>query len=144
MTFNLDPRLGTPWIDNKVLFPDEHVLDILPFGSYFVCNPPVENTDKDFLVLTNNIREYFYYLKFMEVTFSIDDAYAYRGFQSGRIGDMNIIITDERERFDLYSTATQVVRTLNLTKKEDRLAVYDIVANSKLKFIPRQNDEIPY
>lgn len=43
----------------------------------------------------------------------------------------NYIVMDDREKFKKWVTATELSRKLNLTKKEDRIAVFNTIVNEE-------------
>jgi hypothetical protein len=48
-------------------------------------------------------------------------------FQSLKHGSVNLILTDKTEFYDLFMLATKTARMLNLTKKEDRIRLFQFI-----------------
>jgi hypothetical protein len=110
------------------------VLDYFPTGSRIICNPPVMNTDEDFVLITSDLS------KFNEEAasdgwqdtatenYDIDSS----GFNTFRKGDKNLIVTVSFELFRKWLLATLLARKLNLTDKEDRKDLFAIVTEDRL------------
>lgn len=130
-------------------------VEVSLIGSFFVCDPPVTDTDIDILIYApilltkssifsksyvNNVYmsvyNHFYLLsdvpKQIENYGAIISGSSYgsrtRQICSMRNGKYNYIITPERKIFDALTTAAQVSRVLNLTNKEDRVKVAKLLA----------------
>lgn len=109
----------------------KHVLEFAPTGSRFICDPPPMDTDQDFVAFTTNAETT---RKGLEgegyVTEGLPNFYTGndRGkFISYRKGDVNLIVTPEEEFFDLFRSATALAKRFNLTKKADRIALFQVV-----------------
>ena len=94
----------------------------LPFfktGSRAICNPPVMDTDADFVVLDQtgilNLRNW------AEAT--TDSEYE-GGTRTFRLGEVNLIVVEWEEDFNRWKIATQIATRLNLTSKPERIALF--------------------
>jgi hypothetical protein len=98
-----------------------------PTGSNYICNPPVENTDIDFVVWAPDLKEADNILRV--------SGFDYRGFKtqdsypnmvwSYRKGPINVVLTVLKDFYDKFVAATEEAKRLNLLKKEDRIALFD-------------------
>lgn len=107
------------------------VLDVAPTGSRVICTPPPLDTDEDFVCFAPDQDTATQKLK--EMGFLVEgqpDFYTgnNRGnFLSFRRDDTNLIVTDSLEFFDLFRAATELAQRFNLTKKPDRIALFQVV-----------------
>ena len=107
-------------------------------GSRITCVPPPTDTDQDILVLFTPTK--------MED--AIEELRANRWKQDGDYGSLaefvsfksmesgtliNLILTDEPEWFDLFLEATELCRSENYLKKEDRIKCFDKVMGREEK-----------
>lgn len=109
----------------------KYILKIEPTGSNYVCNPPVTDTDKDYLILPVEG-------EFDNLILSLqdDDWKSPRGYEDSmfislkkRLGGtiINLIIIKSEIEFDAYVYATKISKELNLREKEDRINLFEIV-----------------
>lgn len=112
-------------------------------GSSFTCDPPVLNTDEDYLVYVNVLDYAGYKLRqngwkncFEEWQnkedtdpaketdgYSVEDTFGAR-FQAWRLGKMNVILTDDVALYLRSVGATLVAKHLNLQDKAARIALF--------------------
>ena len=105
-------------------------------GSRVTCNPPVLDTDHDFLCLTLDCREF--------VNAAVRENFVIGGstpsdemelrkeqtlFTSMRrkLDSVNLIITDSADFAKRFMAATSVAKRLNLRVKKDRIALFQAV-----------------
>lgn len=104
--------------------------EFFPTGSYHICNPPVLDTDVDYIVLVRDL-SFFGVKKTYDVDENssmelLDMADEYPNeFISRRFGKINLIITDESSYYDAFVEATKVAKELNLTNKDERIVLFD-------------------
>lgn len=115
--------------------------DIVPTGSRFNCDPPVMNTDQDYLIYTplyiDPDLQQAGYVKFKVDLANISQASTQsipkKGgtpddtFVSWRRGDINLIVTQSRKFFLKHKVAGFVCKNLNLLSKDDRIMVYHAI-----------------
>lgn len=103
--------------------------DARPTGSRYICNPPVEGTDEDYVVLAIDPNELVKKLRqhgFVET--GDEDEYPEDGiFSTMRFGEINLIITEDEGFFGRFVAATEISRKLNLLNKPDRVALFQAV-----------------
>lgn len=102
------------------------VIDVAQTGSRFICDPPPMNTDEDYVVLTNNLylMKLYFFTKGYRGGGSQDNEWDRNNFFSLRNGDTNIILTQSKEYFNNFVTATFIAKSLNLLRKEDRIQIF--------------------
>lgn len=119
------------------------IIDVCPTGSRIICDPPVMNTDEDYLLLVRDLDQAGYYFlakgwvncfeKWREKVdtdeFVNPDNYSVEieggaRFQSWRSGSINVIVTDNVPLHLRSRAATLLARELNLTNKDDRIALF--------------------
>lgn len=106
---------------------------ITPVGSSVTCDPPVLDTDRDFLVMAKEgmVNElYAALVKSGWVTTSIDE-YAStsdeKPFRSYRKGKANYIVTDCKEYHKKFMYATYLAKRFNLLHKADRVDLFNCI-----------------
>jgi len=108
-------------------------------GSRATCNPPVMDTDRDYLCLVIDLNEF---VTAADAELGCDivsgiikndnsataSASRYpRDFTSIRAGEFNLIATDRREFFNRFMAATRLAKRFNLLAKDDRIALFQAV-----------------
>lgn len=97
-------------------------------GSRVICNPPVMNTDADFVVLCDSQRghERIEEAGFINTSEDHGDDYGARDapFTTYRCGEVNLIVTDAEWFFTNWCGATDIAKRLNLLDKADRIALF--------------------
>jgi hypothetical protein len=104
-------------------------------GSRVTCDPPVTDTDHDWLCLTNDWREF--------INVAVRDGFSVGGSVPSELEQrkevtlftslrrerdaMNLIVTDSPEFAKRFMAATSVAKRLNLRVKEDRIALFQAV-----------------
>ena len=110
----------------------KYILKIEPTGSNYICNPPVTDTDKDYLILPVEGE-----FDNLIVSLQDDDWEApHKGYEDSnfislkkRLGAtlINLIIIRSEVEFDAYVYATKIAKELNLREKDDRIKLFEIV-----------------
>ncbi len=118
---------------NEVL--DKYRLKDHPTGSNYICDPPVLNTDIDWVVLVRSnpvpeLEELGWELCGEDMGY--DDGQA--DFDAIRRQNINLILVYEGEEFNRWVDATESAKKLNLTNKQDRIDHF-------LKFWPQKEKE---
>lgn len=97
-------------------------------GSSVICNPPVTDTDIDYVIYTNEEVKLDTFLKCEGFTKSCADEEEYdleeEGFTCYRRENINLIIVNERRWYRKWVLATKVARKLNLKVKADRVMLF--------------------
>lgn len=103
-------------------------------GSRYICNPPVTNTDEDYILLVvtdPSICDWFTNQKFVA---SVNDAYTHMkkdGFISYRRDHINLIATNSRNFYDNFVKATELAKEFNLTDKKHRIMLFEAMRAGK-------------
>lgn len=107
-------------------------------GSYWMCNPPVTNTDIDYAVLPNKIAEgkfwYWDIPRFIN-TWDLGGSEPGRGeFESWRDGKFNIILFYNELEYEKFALASKIATERNLLNKTDRIALFEDVRQNYPKY----------
>lgn len=107
-------------------------MKIYPTGSYFICSPPVLNTDIDFVIFTEDFDNFCEDLLKNGWSNCSGKEYPYVDFIAFKRREIsgvviNYIVTSKEEYYNKYVIATDTARALNLTKKVDRIALFQEV-----------------
>lgn len=94
-------------------------------GSRYICNPPVVGTDDDYVVKTYDKASFLDEASANGWAVHSDDDYPEDDdFVSVRLGDVNLIVTEQDEFYGRFVTATNIARAMNLTNKDDRISLF--------------------
>lgn len=115
-----------------------YIQDVSPTGSAFTCNPPVDDTDIDWVVLTktfDDAESLIFALKELawcpdtKTSRVTDDnrVFADSIFRSCRRGPHNLIVTPHKGFYDKFRLATAVAKKLNLLDKSDRITLFQAI-----------------
>ncbi len=101
-----------------------------PTGSRYICNPPPDNTDEDWLVQLHGDRELSRAVTYLsEAGFEWEGSEHYQDmnsnqFMSWRRDAVNLILTKDSEFADKHREATELCKIRNLLAKSERIAVF--------------------
>jgi len=110
---------------------EETVLKSHPTGSRYICNPAPKDTDNDTVMLVNGF--YDWQQALLNDGWEQCGDYEFGGqFNAFRKGQENYIVTEDEDFFNRYIFATEAARSLNLLVKDDRIKLFQAVANASL------------
>lgn len=116
--------------------PDNLFVRIHQTGSSVICNPPVTNTDIDFIICTGKQKQLDKFLNENEFENSSDDQADYEldkeGFSCYRKDNVNLIVTTQYEWYLKWVTATELAKKLNLLNKDDRITLFKFILYDEL------------
>jgi hypothetical protein len=129
-----------PTLDLSNFNPFEgNVIEMEYVGSRVTCNPAPTDTDEDILILTDNLvtlqkacwKDGFdgselYVTEGLEGTYKGD-------FYSMRKGDINLIITEDKDFYERFTLASYVCKQLNVLEKKDRITVFQALLYNNRK-----------
>lgn len=96
-----------------------------PTGSNYICNPPVEDTDIDYICLVDDIVKTKKDMGFEYLHTLSDLEYDSAGlFRSIRWGKLNWILTETKEFYEAFVAATEEAKRRNLRNKMDRINLF--------------------
>lgn len=111
-----------------------------PTGSRYICNPPVTNTDDDYVLFVEDIKAA--YLELLDTNWTIggannasytvedvDNWFSAKKHINGEV--VNYIVVSDQDQFSKWVTATELAKKLNLLKKEDRIALFEVVVKGE-------------
>ena len=103
-------------------------------GSRVTCDPPVVDTDRDFLCLVENVNAFIkaaekegFELAGSKIDEATETCDGRSDFCSLSDGEINLIATDSKEFYDKFMVATRLATRLNLLNKDDRIALFQAV-----------------
>lgn len=97
---------------------------VYPIGSKFTCNPPVLNTDEDWMVF---LPDGYDTQEFERLGWShCLNGYIDGDFTAMRLGSINAVITKHRDIFENGIKGAKICTKLNLLEKEDRTYVFQV------------------
>ncbi len=108
-------------------------VSMLPTGSMVICNPPVTNTDEDYVILVSSfVAKQDLIDTLVADGFQLDGSYNALGELSSRGGwasfknpdKVNYIVTYDVEFYNRFVLATEIATEMNLTSKEDRKKLF--------------------
>ncbi len=111
----------------------QYCKSITPVGSSVTCDPPVLDTDRDFLVLARDNSLELLYAALKQSgweTTSLDEYASVTGekpFRSYRKGKANYIVTDCKEYHKKFMYATYLAKRFNLLHKADRVDLFNCI-----------------
>ena len=111
-----------------------------PTGSRYICNPPVITTDVDFVLFVEDIQAAYKQLR--ETSWKIggeenatygepevDGWFSAKKTINGEV--VNYIVVSDQDQFSKWVTATELAKKLNLLKKDDRIALFEVVVRGE-------------
>lgn len=100
-----------------------------PTGSAHTCNPPILDTDEDWVVWADDFNKASDDLTAIGFTANPDQTHY--GAVSMRFGKYNIILMSNKSEYDLWVKATAVCKYLNIGSKEQRKMIHRIVCGEE-------------
>lgn len=136
LVYNLTIKPRLRWL--KKVFPEGH---IHPVGSRYICNPPILSTDIDFLMYSKK-----YSIADIEKQGFKMASIQYlnnKHFTSFRRGKINLVFVDDAKSAENFLIATHISKLFNLTNKESRVAVHELLQNNLLRYyVVDGNDDL--
>lgn len=104
-----------------------------PTGSYIICSPPVENTDRDILIHVKDRSTFDYACQKDGWKFCGKEyAEAKGSFVALRKGIFNLILTEDESFYWLFSQATDLAKKLNLKEKQQRIDLFHYIIECQI------------
>jgi hypothetical protein len=111
------------------LLPDiipENLISYHQSGSSVICDPPVTDTDRDFVILVKSITEE--RANLIEHCWKICGNEDYENpdgiFLALRKGSLNYILVNSQDQYNKWEASMLLAKHRNLVKKEDRIALF--------------------
>ena len=110
---------------------------IIPTGSSVICNPPVLDTDRDYICCVSSLKEAKVILEGVGFKTSTQDAEEYDIQEDGlfecyRKDNINFILTGDFHFYLKWCRATELATKLNLLDKEQRITLFKYVLYDEL------------
>lgn len=106
--------------------PEELYQNVVPTGSSYICDPPVLNTDVDFVILSADWDKLHDWCEQNAFKTNFED-YAIEEFRSYKRGIINLIVTDDSTWYKRFVKATNLAKQLNLLDKQQRIDLFNFV-----------------
>ena len=118
---------------------NNYIVDLFPTGSRVICNPPVLNTDEDWILLIEeknilksikilNASNYYEGGSEIQMLAREQHNYSFKHYDNG----LNLIITVNRTYFNSFKQATILATKLNLVDKQDRIKLFQFTLGEAL------------
>lgn len=117
----------------KALLP---VASIHPTGSRYVCNPPVMNTDIDFVIYSQSsvaarlLKAGFNVTSLKEYAQVIDKS----KFKCWRRGKVNLVVTHDKAFAEAFQTGTHISKRFNVKEKWHRIVIHGTLRGESWSF----------
>ena len=123
----------------------DKALRVLHTGSRVICDPPVMNTDDDYLLLIHPVRQWEirgdlandgYFgggslvaegLRPLSIKPDYSERWNGSTYRSYKKGNINIILTCDPDYFENFRCSTLLAKKLNLRNKADRVALFEAI-----------------
>lgn len=134
--FDMTPKwYEKPYIPISIDVLRELFVFMEPTGSRYICNPPVMNTDEDWICLARPRDWDLTWSRLLTLGFlyggSHDIHWNKSNFSACRKGELNLIVTSKFDYFIKFVAATEKAKELNLLKKYDRVRLFRKFFNEK-------------
>lgn len=107
-------------------------------GSAYICDPPVTNTDEDYVLLVENVVNTCDHLIRLGFTHCSRYPNLEHKFVALRKGAINFIITADEVYYIRYVAATDLAKRLNLTNKSDRINLFHVILDGNVVYGDRR------
>ena len=104
--------------------PETCFISYFHTGSNYICNPPVENTDIDYMYYVNDLDECIAYLKTNGWKVCGGEEYNVDMWIAFRKEKDNVILTDSIVHYNKFEAAKELAKKRNLLNKEDRIELF--------------------
>jgi len=112
-------------LTNYITIPSNLWSNIYTTGSNYICDPPVTDTDIDYIVYSANPKLLVWLEEEGFESCNNDYPITITGlFISLRRGKLNLIITDSYTFYHKWVEATKLAKKLNLKEKEQRITLF--------------------
>lgn len=110
-----------------------------PTGSRYICSPAPTDTDKDTVIYVERrvdaiVKLYEQGWNFNGEDYGVPDKKEEEWFSVKKTINgilENYIVTQNKERFYRWVTATELAKKLNLLKKEDRISLFNVIVDGE-------------
>lgn len=102
-------------------------------GSNVICNPPVTDTDLDFMIFTDEYDAFVEYLTNNKWEFCGGEEYNYKdnNWCALRKGNLNYLITQDINHYTKFKEATELATKMNLLIKDQRVILFNYIMNGE-------------
>lgn len=109
-----------------IQIPKELYTTVSLTGSSYICNPPVTDTDIDFVIYSQDWDKLHDWCEKNAFKTNFED-YGIEAFRSYKRGVLNLIVTEDPIFYKRFVKATEIAKKLNLLDKQQRITLFDFV-----------------
>jgi len=104
-------------------------LDVLLTGSRYICNPPIETTDTDIVILVRDSESFYsdFERAWKDCSSSEYSEYWDTGTCIVRRDKYNLIVVDDLDKFNRWVLATKIATICNIQEKPNRAELFEFV-----------------
>jgi hypothetical protein len=119
----------------KQSFTEDNLISFQETGSSYTCDPPVMDTDWDYIALVKDMER-----AHNKLCGTLPSEWAYTGinytdaqgdFRTYRKDKYNLIVTEDTSHYLKFCAATEYCKAKNILKKEDRIMYFTLIINDK-------------
>lgn len=122
-------------LTDYIVIPSSLWVGIYATGSSVICNPPILDTDKDFIICSKDPTILIDYLVDNDFEISMNEGYEFdpdSGITCLRRLAVNLVITRDYAFYLKFVEATKLAKKLNLLEKTQRIALFQYVLYGNL------------
>lgn len=101
-------------------------------GSSVICNPPVTNTDIDFMFYTRDMAKFEAHLLKQGWKRGGSGFETESNWIALRKDNLNYLLTDDNAYYEKFETATKLATKLNLLDKQQRITLFHFITEGEL------------
>lgn len=108
---------------------DKYVSTVWRTGSSYICNPPVLDTDRDFVLLVTDYDAFIAAAIDKGYTVCGNSEYEDKEFTALRQENVNLLVVATEELWKSWVSATELAKRFNLLNKADRVALFKVIVD---------------
>ncbi len=105
-------------------------IDAHPTGSLYICNPPPQGSDEDWVILSGS-NVLFIRHSLQEAGFRYDDNYNF--IDSYRKNNLNLLVARSRIYYETFIEATELAKARNILGRNERVKLFCSVLDDSRK-----------
>uniref|UniRef100_A0A6C0JWT4 Nucleotidyltransferase n=1 Tax=viral metagenome TaxID=1070528 RepID=A0A6C0JWT4_9ZZZZ len=118
-------------LSEHIVIPNKLWTGIYQTGSSVICDPPVLDTDIDYIICTPSFSAFDKFVVDAGFRYTSNDEEGYvlqnNGFFCYRRDNLNLIVTESNDWYLKWVAATKLAKKLNLLQKKDRIILFQYI-----------------
>lgn len=119
------------------VIPKEFIRGLIPTGSSVICNPPILDTDRDYIICVHSLKDIKAFIEGIGFKTSTQDVEEYDIQEDGlfecyRKDNINLILTEDFDFYLKWCHATELATKLNLREKGQRITLFQYLLYDRL------------